>query len=921
MLTAHARRAVAPALLVGLLAASAQAQSTVTSPAKFFGHEIGADYVLPNYTQFSAFLRKLDSESERMKVVDIGKTAEGRSQLMAIITSPQNHRNLERYRQISGQLARAEGLTDEQARRLAAEGKAVIWIDGGLHATEVLGAQGLTETIYQLVSREDPETLRILDDVVVLAAHANPDGMELVSDWYMRKADPKQRNSGDIPRLYQKYVGHDNNRDFYMSTQPESENMNRQLYHEWHPQIMYNHHQTGPTGTVMFAPPFRDPFNYVYDPLIVTGLDMVGAAMHNRFIAEDKPGVTMRRGANYSTWWNGGLRTTVYFHNMIGLLTETIGNPTPIQIPFLPDRQLPNADLPSPIAPQTWHFRSSVDYSVTANYAVLDLASRYKDTFLYNRYQMGRNAIQRGSQDNWTVYPKDVDATRIAMQKDRQGNGSSGVMTAGGLSRSAPDAEASKRYLSMMRAPGDRDARGYILPSNQADFPTAVRFVNAMRENGIDVLRATAPFQAGGKTYPAGSFVIKTAQAFRPHVIDMFEPQDHPNDFLYPGGPPIPPYDAAGWTLAYQMGIDFDRVLDGFDGQFEKITDWNVKAPAGTVASGTAAGYTLSPRYADGYAAAVKLMAGGESVYRLKSDGTYYIPARSGTRAKLEQVARELGVSFGAAASAPTGAQLKLSPTRIALWDQYGGSMPSGWTRWIMEQNGVPFDVVYSQQLDAGDLRKKYDVIVFVDGAINAPGAGRGWESRQPGADEIPAELRRTLGGVTAEKTVPQLKRFLEEGGTVLTIGSSTSLAQYLGLPIGNKLVDDQGVPLKGEEYYIPGSVLEARVDNSQPIAFGVDGKVDVFFDHSPVFTLGPDAAAKGIKRVAWYDSAAPLRSGWAWGQKYLEGGAAVVQAPVGKGTLFLFGPEILYRAQPYGTFNFFFNGLANSTATEQAIR
>jgi hypothetical protein len=207
---------------------------------------------------------------------------------MAIITAPENSATLARYKEISQRLASAEGLTEAQARELAAEGKAIVWIDGGLHATEVLGAQQLMETVHQLVSRDDAETRRILRDVVVLAVHANPDGMELVSDWYMREPDSLKRSTGGIPRLYQKYIGHDNNRDFYMSTQPESENMNRQLYHEWFPQIMYNHHQTGPTGTVMFAPPFRDPFNYQLDPLIVTGLDLVGAAMHNRFVAEDK---------------------------------------------------------------------------------------------------------------------------------------------------------------------------------------------------------------------------------------------------------------------------------------------------------------------------------------------------------------------------------------------------------------------------------------------------------------------------------------------------------------------------------------------------------------------------------------------------------------------------------------------------------
>lgn len=910
-------------LLTALLLSSAaalEAQNRVTSPEEFFGHEIGADYVLPNYQQLTAYWKKLDSESDRMELVEIGKTAEGRAQLMAIVTSPENHKNLARYKEISRRLALAEGVSDDEARQLAREGKAVVWIDGGLHATEVLGAQQLMETLYQFVSRNDEETLRILDDVIILFVHVNPDGHDLVADWYMREKEPTRRRTTGIPRLYQKYIGHDNNRDFYASTQPETKNMNRQLYLEWFPQIVYNHHQTGPAGTVMFAPPFRDPFNYVYDPLIVTGLDLVGAAMHNRFAAENKPGVTMRRGANYSTWWNGGLRTTVYFHNMIGLLTETIGNPTPIRIPFRTERQLPHADLPFPIAPQQWHFRQSVDYSVTANYAVLDMASRYRETFLYNIYRMGRNSIEKGSQDSWTVYPKRIERVRKAIEADSK---------AAGTTVAVASRNDSERYYGMLREPALRDPRGYIIPADQPDFPTAGKFVTALLETGITVHRATADFTVNGKKYPAGSFVVKTAQAFRPHILSMFEPQDHPNDFRYEGGPPIPPYDNAGWTLAYQMGVKFDRILDGFDGPFEKITGTVAPLPRGRVNgnAGKAAGFVLSGRYNDGFRAANRLLAAGETVYRLAEPwthggktydaGSFYIVAGGSTAAAVEKLAAELSLDFDAVGGKPSGEQYRLRQPRIALWDRYGGSMPSGWTRWLMEQFEYPFEVVYPQELDAGNLRDKYDVIVFVTGAIPAGRSTR----QQPSRSRIPAEYHHMLGSVTVDRTVPQLREFLETGGTIITIGTSANLARHLGLPVGNKLTNDRGRALPRTEFYVPGSVLEARVDNEHPLAFGVDERVDVFFDNSPVFELGQGAEAAGIRRVAWFDNDEPLRSGWAWGQHHLEGGAAIVEAPVGRGKLLLFGPEILNRAQPHGTFKFFFNGLTLETAERARVR
>ncbi|MCH6548184.1 MAG: peptidase, partial [Gemmatimonadetes bacterium] len=601
----------------------------ITTPQEQFGFNIGDDYHLATYTQLQAYWAKLAQESPRMVLEEIGRTAEGRPQLMAIITSPENHANLGRYQEISRRLALAEGVSEEEARGLAREGKAVVWIDGGLHATEVLGAHQLMEWVYQMVSRTDEETMRFLDDVVLLAVHANPDGMELVSNWYMRNPVLEERSTSGIPRLYQKYVGHDNNRDFYMSAQPETENMNRIAYREWFPQIIYNHHQTGPAGTVMFAPPFRDPFNYNFDPLVPLGIAMVGAAMHSRFVAEGKPGTTMRSGASYSTWWNGGLRTTPYFHNMIGLLTETIGNPTPVEIPLIIRQQLPRNDLPYPIEPQEWHFRQSIEYSITANRAVMDYASRNRETLLYNIYRMGRNSIQRGSRDHWTVQPKMLDAVEAAAQSDPDVE-----------SENVRGSRLPKRYAAMLRDPALRDARGYIITSEQADFPTATKFMNVLIKNGVAVHRATRPFEVGGKRYPAESYVVKAAQAFRPFVRDMFEPQDHPNDFAYPGGPPIAPYDNTGWTLAYQMNVEFDRILDGFDGPFERIVGLAAVKPGEVASANGAAGFLLSHHPNDGFVATNRLLAAGREVYWLATPiatggetwpaGTIYIPNASG---------------------------------------------------------------------------------------------------------------------------------------------------------------------------------------------------------------------------------------------------------------------------------------------------
>ena len=877
----------------------------VTSPQAQFGFEIGADYQLATYRQLAEYWRKLDAESDRLSVVEIGRTAEDRPQLMAIVTAPENQRRLTRYQEIARRLALAEGVTEAQARALAAEGKAVVWIDGGLHATEVLGAQQLIETTYRLVSRDDEETRRLLRDVVILFVHANPDGHDLVADWYLRQTEPTRRSLDGLPRLYQKYIGHDNNRDSYMSTQPETANMNRVLYREWFPQILYNHHQTGPSGTVLFAPPFRDPFNYVFDPLVPLGIDLVGAAMHQRFAAEGKPGATMRRGANYSTWWNGGLRTTAYYHNMIGLLTETIGHPTPMEIPFVPQRALPSGDLPYPIAPQKWHFRQSIEYEVTANMAVLDVASRHRESFLFNAWLMGSRSIARGSTDTWTTTPRRIDRVRQAAGTR---DVTSPATTVGGRLPEVPSSLA-----SLLRQPADRDPRGYILPVAQPDFPTAIKFANTLIKAGVTVHRATAPFSVAGKEYGAGSLVVKTAQAFRPHVLDMFEPQDHPNDFLYPGGPPIPPYDSAGWTLAFQMGVTFDRVLDAFDGPFERVTGF-VEAGAGVPAlPPAAAGYLLSAAQNDAARVVNRLLAKGVPVWRLarheQGPGTWFTSG-PGAEAIVSQAARELGVTVTPLAAKPEGDLAPVAPVRLGLVDEYGGSMPSGWIRWLLEQFEFPFEVVYTPMLETPDLAARYDVLILPDGLVAPPGRARAPIAVDPAT--VPEPYRSRMGRIS-ERTIPHLAAFAEQGGTIVAIGGSTSLATHLRLPIASALMARTAAgerPLTHEEYYVPGSILRVRVDPTHPLAWGEPQHADVYFDDSPVFRLGPDAAAQGIVPVAWFDSPAPLRSGWAWGQQHLEGGVAIADARVGKGRLVLFGPEIAFRAQPHGTFTFLFNAI-----------
>lgn len=906
-----------PWLLVSAaLLAQPAASFAQTAPKDFFKQPPGTDYYLANYTEYESYLKKLATESDRMKLVDIGKSAEGRTMWVAIVSTPANLAKLEEYRTIAQRLAKARGVDEAQARALAAQGKAIVWIDAGLHATETVTSQGQIQVLHRMLTQNDAETLRMLDDCIILFGHDNPDGMELVSNWYMRHADPKKREFGTLPRLYQKYVGHDNNRDSYMVQMPETENVNRVLFRQWYPQIVYNQHQTGPEGMVVFVPPFRDPFNFNYDPIVMTSLNEVGSAMHSRLIAEGKAGSGMRSAARYSTWHNGMERSVAYFHNSIGLLTEIIGGPTPTSIPLVPATQLPRGDEMLPISPRPWTLQNTLDYQWTLNRAVIDYASRNRERLLFNIWRMGANSIEKGSRDSWTVTPSKVERLANAAPLKEDGTDGAGRPRPGGPKKVDP-----KLYASILQAPEDRDPRAYIIPAGQRDLPTAVTFLNALIKNGVEVERATAPFTAAGKTYPAGSFVVRTAQAYRPHVLDMFEPQDHPNDVPYPGGAPTAPYDVAGYTLAYQMGVAFDRVLDDVPGNFTAVNDL-MQPPAGRITGNGNAGWLIGHETNNSAILTNRLLKAGAKPAWVKeavtlgndtlAPGAIWVPASSAAAGIVSKAVVELGLVAHAVAKAPTSPTIKLRPVRLGLVDHYGGLMTAGWTRWLLEQYEFPFELLYPQRIEAGSLKRNFDVLLFADGALPAKGAwGNERPSPQPKPEDTPAEVKAMTGHLTDPKTTPAIGEFLRNGGAVVAIGGSARFAELFGAPLAlaqSRIENGEARPLDTKEFFIPGSVLRAQVDHRQPLAYGLPAQVDIFFNRSPTFV--PARGGGTATPVSWFQGRSLLRSGWAVGQEQLAGTIAVADIDVGRGKLFVMGPEIVQRAQAYGTFKFLFNAL-----------
>jgi len=881
------RRLPATSLIAALLPLQVAA-AQVPDPEGFFGHEVGADYKLINYTDMVRYFRAVEAQSDRVKLADIGPTSYGQRTVMAVITSPKNHARLDRLREISYRMAHPGDMSRAEAEAMAAEGCAVIWIDAGLHATETIAGQNIIELVWRMSSGDGAEVARILDNVVLLATPVNPDGYELVANAYMAT------RSTQTPVLYQRYVGHDNNRDFYALNQLEARNISRVFYRGWCPQVMYNHHQSAPRNTIIYTPPFRDPFNYQIDPLVVRGIEIVSAHMNHRFALEDKPGVISRSGASYSAWWNGGLRSTTYFHNMIGILTESFGKPEPTRISQTLSRRLPYHDYPQPVGSQLWHARQTVEYLQTANFAMLDYGARFGDDLLLGMYTMASRAIAKGRKDHWTVTPRLV-------------------------------AEAKRRDDdSVFSDPAWRDPRAYVLPFDQPDWSAATRLARTLWRGGVDMHVADEAFPLNGKVMPAGSLVIRCDQPYRAHVLDMLEPQWHPDDMR--DGKPIPPYDAAGWTLSMQMDVVIERSYEAIQGPFEPL----VGLPAFTSRSLPPAGsYWLLDAHDIHTVTAVNRLLDAGCDVRARRGGAYEVLVSPKASEVLATAAKELGVKAVASNGELSGERMRQA--RIGLFDVYGGHMATGWDRWLLEEFEFPVQTVWGDRVQQGDLRRDFDVLIFHTGLPGPRDLERARRRRNPPdfdklrgalpAFEDWSDLEARATKLTGEAALPAIREFVRQGGTLLALGREVDkVIRHFDLPIkvGVHVVDPDAEGMVPErratrdEYYVPGSLLAIDVDTSHPLARGVSEQMAAMLYRTATI-LEVRKPTPSIDVVAAYRAEDTLLSGWAIGTERLAGKAGVVEARVGDGRVVLYGIDATYRAQPLGTAKMFFQGVLTS--------
>jgi hypothetical protein len=844
-------------LLIFLLLSTQILADPVPRPGDVFGFPAGEDYRLADYTQVRDYYHRLAAASRRIQVTDFGFTAEGRPMMLAIITSEQNMVRLEEFRRISEKLARAR-VTLEEAEELAGRGKAIVWIDGGLHSTEVAHAQHSPELAYRLVTGETHELRAIRENTILLQVPVmNPDGLDMVVSWYKKNLGTRFETS-PLPELYQKYVGHDNNRDWYMITQPETRSVSRLLYELWYPQIVLNHHQAPPFPARIFIPPFAEPTNPNIPPLVMRGIDLVGKAMGARFESEGKSGVISR--IEFNTWWNGGMRTAPCFHNMIGLLTETAlynyASPKEYRREDIPARfkngprtLAPSPDYPNPWQGGWWRLGDAVDYMLTASMAVLDAGSRYRDQWLLNIYKMGRHAIEQGENQ-------------------------------------APFA--------------------YLVPPDQHDPSAAVAMLNSLQLGGIEIHRASAEFEAAERRFPAGTYVVYAAQPFRPHLIDLMEPQQYPGESV---GSQVAAYDLTGWTLPIQMGVAVVRADSPFKAAVEKPSKLELPEPD---LAETGETLLLDRRWNTSYPLVNELMRRGftinVSAQEIYLDETRFPAGTFVIENRDESMLRELARRYRTplhSMNGHLGADMHaLRPLRTGLYKSWVANIDEGWTRWVLEEYGFPYQTILDEDLRVGKLQDRFDVIILPSQSERLMVSGH-----RPGSMPLPY-----TGGMGAEG-VQALTEFASSGGLIVTLGAASELPlKHFGLEANNPLAK-----ISPADFQCQGALLRVRVDPSDPLGYGMSDEVAAFLLENQAFDLPNSTgdrvevasdAGGGARSVARFDDHDVLMSGWIRGEEHIRGRSAVVRVPFGRGEIIMFGLRPQFRGQPHGTFKLLFNAI-----------
>ncbi len=851
---------------------SAQRLLDIPSPEDFFGFPMGADRQLAHWDDMVDYFNLIDDLSDRIKVKELGKTTLGEPYLLVVASTPETIRDLSNYQDMQHELADPRNTTLERAEEISQTGKAVVLIGANVHATEIGTSQVMNDLIYEFATGQSKWTRNILENAVLLLIPSqNPDGQKMVVDWYRKNLGTAYEGSR-LPELYHYYAGHDNNRDSYMLTQIETQHLNQVLYKDWLPEVYLDVHQMGNRNARIFVPPFKNPVNPNVDPLIWSQVNQLGQAMASRLHAADKTGVIW--GELYSGFWQGANNTNPWWHNMVGLLTETasanLGTPVLQQraSPFKRQNRVSrnsftrrrglNLPLPPPLDTQSrmnyprpwlgglWTLGDTVDYSRLAIEGLLENVANNRALLKKNFYLMNQRTIEK-------------------------------------FSNGAPFA--------------------FVIPAKQHDPIAVAKLIELLQSEAAEIEIANHSFRADGVTYPAGTYVAKLAQPFGRWIKDILEPQTYP-DIRWPhsNSPIDKPYDVTAWSLGMLMGVETIRIDRPFKADLRFIGKNQLVATGNLTGNG--ATFVIPHTTNNSFSAINRLLRAGATVRRtlestvLEQDISYgpgLILVNDVDDATVQEIAGDLHLQIRSTDVPNEIPTYEIQKTRVAVYEPWGGNMDAGWTRWVLDQHDFEHDQIRSADLIDENIKNKFDVIILPE--MSSVTLIQGLQG-----PNIRPEYR---GGIGAQGK-QNLLNFVTDGGILITLGNTAKFAiDHLNVPVTN-VVGGQSE----ESFYCPGSILRVAVDTSHPIGFGLPDNVNAMFVGNGGYLAKRTPGGENVKTIATYPNSKLLQSGWLTGGEQLRRTAASMEYPLGDGRIILHTFRVQHRGQTWGTFKLLFNSI-----------
>ena len=822
---------------------------SIPHPSEYFGREIGDPGVLIPHSKILEYYRFMEERSDRVKVVEIGETTEGRPFYYAIVTSPENHARLDNLINMNSNLYDPRGVSDGEIQQIVREGKTFMVANHQIHSTEVGASQGALLMAHRMATGDDHEVSRILDNVVLIHVPVhNPDGQERVYEWLDKWRGTEHENSRP-PFLYQKYVGHDNNRDWYMFTQVETQ-LSIEIQNKFHPQFTLDQHQMGSRGARIFVPPFEDPWEPGIDPALIASNNMIGTYMGQYLTSRGLKGVEWKN--RYDAWTPA--RAYYHYHGGVRILTEVAGAnfADELDIPFDSlgsDYQRLRWNFPMPWEGGTWTFKEIVNYHYTSSMAGLLAGADLREQLL-----AGMAASQKRSVE-----------------------------------------------------PGEDSPFAFIVPENQTDPPTATKLLQVLEMADVEIEKAQTSFSVAGNKYGEGSHVIRFAQPAGRFAKTVLERQDYPKIFMYEGGPLDPPYDVTAHTLPLLMNVDVDFVYEPFSANLTKVDE--IQFPKGSVTGGrNTVAWLLDPRVNHSYSAAVELAKHGLTRVMDRFTvggtvwpaGTFVLQRRSsdemtGEMAGLvKDVASRFHIDITGVDNLPNVSLKPVIAPKVAIYQSYSPSMPEGWFRWVLDEHKIPYDILHYD--DINDARLTNYSILFL------PPGGGSPKMMVEGQTNVENSTPPAYADGIGEEGVDALDKFVQGGGTLYTwSGAWRFLQQYMNVDV--KAVNDG---LDRTEFNIPGSLLRVNVDTSHPLGFGLTDETAIFFRRDSAWPANMGDA----NVIASYPADDLLLSGWIQGEDVLVNQAAMVEIPRGKGRMVMTGFYPEYRGQAHQTYKMMFNAI-----------